>query len=320
MKSLGGFLELETNLNTEYHSGLLRFNSGRNALKVLLHSVDANKIFVPYFICQVVIDAIKEFPIEIEYYEIDDNFEIDFGKKMIPTDAWVICVNYFGIKQEYIKSLSFANLIIDNSQAFFSKPIPSNHTFYSPRKFLGVPDGGYLSTSVEIKSNYPQDNSNERFSHLLKRVELGPEKAYLDFLKNEDLISEMKVLKMSKLTSKILNSVCTDTIINRRKENYKIYDSLLKEHNICQLSIHENDVPLGYIFVSKKKKKKKKKNLRQILLQNKVYVPVYWPNLNTEFGENSLAHKLSEKLYCLPIDQGLDINDINKISNLILKA
>ena len=313
MKSLGGFLELETNLNTEYHSGLLRFNSGRNALKVLLHSVDANKIFVPYFICQVVIDAIKEFPIEIEYYEIDDNFEIDFGKKIIPMDAWVIYVNYFGIKQEYIKSLSFANLIIDNSQAFFSKPIPSNHTFYSPRKFLGVPDGGYLSTSVEIKSNYPQDNSNERFSHLLKRVELGPEKAYLDFLKNEDLISEMKVLKMSKLTSKILNSVCTDTIINRRKENYKIYDSLLREHNICQLSIHENDVPLGYVFISIEK------NLRLNLLKNKIYIPTYWQGLEVKFGKDSLAHKLAEKLYCLPIDQGLDINDIKKISTIILQ-
>jgi len=314
MKSLGGFLELETRSDNEYHNDLLSFNSGRNSLKALLQNVNIKKIFVPYFICQVVIDSIKEFPIEIEYYEIDENFEIDLKDKDIPLDAWLLYVNYFGIKGEYANTLPYQNLIIDNSQAFYSKPITHHHTFYSPRKFLGVPDGGYLSTPIDIKTNYLEDNSYDRFSHLLKRVELGPEKAYSDFLKNEELISGLKVLKMSKLTSNILKSIDSDSVIEKRKKNYEVYDSLLRKHNKCQLSIHKNDVPLGYIFISTNE------NLRQILLQNKVYVPLYWPDLKDEFGDNSLAYKLSQKLYCLPIDQGLDIDDINRISTIILKA
>ncbi len=63
-----------------------------------------------------------------------------------------LCTNYFGIKDEFITSLSkqVSNLIVDNAQSFFSNPIENIDTFYSPRKFFGVSDGAYLYCDTRI--------------------------------------------------------------------------------------------------------------------------------------------------------------------------
>ena len=62
----------------------------------------------------------------------------------------VLIVNYFGLMdkniQKFIESYNNINIIIDNTQAFFSNPVWKDKVYnvYSCRKFIGVPDGGYL--------------------------------------------------------------------------------------------------------------------------------------------------------------------------------
>ena len=71
------------------------------------------------------------------------------------------------------------------------------------------------------------DSSLGRFTHLLKRVELGPELAYRDFEDNENIISNLEILKMSNLTTKMLHSVDYERIKHKRRSNFELYDSLL---------------------------------------------------------------------------------------------
>lgn len=312
MKSLGGFLELEANNGNHYHPNSFAVNSGRNALKLLLQNSSIQEIYVPFFICQVVVDVIKGLNINLCLYDIDEQFEI-IGD--IPKDSCLLYVNYFGIKQDYIEQLSHKQLIIDNSQAFFAKPLNGNHSFYSPRKFFGIPDGGYLATDLSIK-NWDQlstDSSEDRFTHLLKRVELGPESAYGDFTHNENIINNLETLRMSKLTTKMLHSVDYERVKNKRRSNFELYHSLLSKPNKYHISISKNDVPLCYPLVVNNNQ------LRELLRDQRIYVPYYWPQIEDRYGKSNSAAQLSYKIFCLPLDQGLEKEDIEYIINKVQK-
>src|SRR5690606_14912956 len=112
---------------------------------------------------------------------------IDF--KMSPTEC-LLYTNYFGIKETTVNRLSRAvkNLIIDNSQAFFSKPLKGIDTFYSCRKFFGVSDGAYLQSNNLISTKLDRDISVLRVSHLIKSIDLGVEDGYQDYLDNNNLL------------------------------------------------------------------------------------------------------------------------------------
>ncbi len=312
MKSLGGFLELETNLGNHYHPNLLALNSGRNALKILLQNSSFQEIYLPYFICQVVVDVIQELNINICFYDINNHFEI---KGDIPENSCLLYVNYFGIKQDYVEQLRYRQLIIDNSQAFFAKPLQGNHSFYSPRKFFGIPDGGYLATDLTIENLdlLSIDSSEDRFTHLLKRVEFGPEEAYSYFTENENIINNLGVKKMSRLTTKMLQGVNYDSIKNKRRSNFELYHSLLSKPNEYHVSIGKNDVPLCYPLVVNNNQ------LRGVLRDQKIYIPYYWPEIEDRYGKSNSASRLSHKIFCLPVDQGLETEEIEYIVNKIQK-
>ena len=83
---------------------------------------------------------------------------------------------------EYVKIVTdryAPNIIIDNTQAFFSRPLPEIDTFYTCRKFFGVADGAYLYTDKEADFDIPQDYSSSRMLFLLDRLDRSAEKAFL---------------------------------------------------------------------------------------------------------------------------------------------
>ncbi|MDY0042931.1 MAG: hypothetical protein RBS57_21680, partial [Desulforhabdus sp.] len=143
MKAIGGYFELELNPGPEYHLGAVRLNSGRNAFEYILRAKRVEKVFLPYYTCEVMFQPVARAGVACELYGIGENFEpmFDFGS-MRPSD-YLVYTNYFGLHEHVAKEISKVcqNLIVDNSQAFFTRPLKGVDTFYSPRKFFGLPDG-----------------------------------------------------------------------------------------------------------------------------------------------------------------------------------
>ena len=172
MKEIGGYFELELAQGDEYHSEAIKLNSGRSCLLYILRSQKPAKVYVPYYICNSILEPIISEGIEYEFYNIDLNFEIVIAP-MLKSEEKLLYVNYFGLKSDYVQSLveKYAQaLVIDNTQAFFDKQIKGIDTFYSPRKFFGVSDGGYLYTNSELNENLEQDKSIEFSQQLLGRL------------------------------------------------------------------------------------------------------------------------------------------------------
>ena len=69
-KEIGGYLELEHFHGQEYYPDFPKVNLGRTALVWLLRSVGCRKLFMPYYICDTVTDAVVKEGVEVMNYHL----------------------------------------------------------------------------------------------------------------------------------------------------------------------------------------------------------------------------------------------------------
>lgn len=317
MKSIGGYFELELSNKEHYHKNALRLNSARNCLECILMERHYSTVYIPYFTCEVVLEPIVKLGIEYRYYQVNYKLEPTSLPKLHIGEAFLY-TNYFGLKQDYVSQLAaiYGNsLIVDNSQAFYAKPIEHIDTFYSARKFFGVPDGAYLYADGVLVDQYEYSQSANRMSHLLIRLEKGAEAGYEEFKKNDASLSNLPISKMSLLTSHILESVDYEAIAAKRRNNYLQLDGTLGMINNVHFPIKsEEDVPMIYPFIDSRQKISRKK-----LIDNNIFIAKYWPNV-IDYKNFETESFLANSLFPIPIDQRYGQNDMSRIISTIINA
>lgn len=313
MNAIGGYFGLELNRQSEYHTDAIRLNTGRNALEYLLIVRKYKKIYLPYYTCDVLLEPIKKLGLSYEFYSIDENFEAIFNFSKIGIDECFLYTNYFGIKDNFISKLRIkcANLIVDNAQAFYSKPLSNVDTFYSCRKFFGVADGSYLYTNKTIEAELEVDISYNRFEHLLRRVDVSAEDGYPYFVDNDKSLSNLPILKMSNLTQRILESIDYKQIATIWRENYQYLNRALRNLNQIQFELNSQQVPMVYPFYSSDL------SLRKRLIESRVYTAQYWPNVLEWVAEDSIEWQFTTNIIHLPIDRRYSKADLDKIITII---
>jgi hypothetical protein len=248
MKEIGGYFELELTKSIEYHSKLIKLNSGRNTFKYILKTRNPKKVFIPNYICDSIIEPLEELKISYEFFNVDENFEIVQDIKLKENEM-IFYVNYFALKSKYIEKLVHKyknNLIVDNTQAFFEKPLKDIDTIYSPRKFFGVSDGGYLSTNKFLNEDLEQDKSYSHSIQLLGRIDKNASSFYNEYQKAETRLINQPIKKMSRLTQSILSSIDYDNAMKKRKENFAYLQEALNDENILDVSILSQSSPFVY--------------------------------------------------------------------------
>ena len=75
--SYGGFQPLELKQGQAYYSedkyNLLKYNSAKVGIDILIEKEHIQKIFVPFYLCPNVCREIERHDLKVEYYSIDDN-------------------------------------------------------------------------------------------------------------------------------------------------------------------------------------------------------------------------------------------------------
>ena len=306
LPDFGGFL----------HDDGVLLNSGRNALEYVFRSLpDINHLWIPYYTCDVILEPIKKLDISFSFYRIDEKLEIRDSIDLRDGD-YLLYTNYFGIKDCYVRQLAEkygTRLIVDNAQAWYADPIPGISTIYSPRKYVGIPDGGiaYCPSRIDI-DQFERDNSYERCSHLLKRIDLGPSVGYPDYRENSKSLVNQPIRRMSKLTERLLRAVDFDSIKQKRWNNFSYLDKCLKKENSLSFAdISSNKCPMVYPFLGKNS------SLKESLINNRVFVATYWPNVSKWTSPSDWEFRLAQELVCLPVDQRYGEAEMNEIIDLI---
>ena len=309
MDAIGGYFELELRHGEHYHKDAIRLNTARNCFEYVLIARKYRRVYIPYYTCEVMLQPLRRQHVEYTFYSIDWNLEPVETFNLKDGEAFLY-TNYFGLKQDCVERLAKvygSRLIVDNAQAFYAPRIEGIDTFYSPRKFFGVPDGGYLYIDCRLEGELSQDTSYERMTHLLIRADKDAEAGYGAFRENEDKLDNAPVMRMSKLTEKLLMSIDYYTIAQTRKKNYQYLDSFLKDKNKFPIKADTEDTPMAYPFLSDANGIKKR------LIHHRIYIPTYWTNIYNLCSQNSLEYKMTDNLLCIPIDQRMQLEEISCI-------
>lgn len=310
MKPIGGYFELELPTHQEYHSNAIALNSGRFCLEYILRCRKYSKIYVPYYTCDSAVEPIIKMGISYEFYRINNEYHIIDDITLSGNEA-LMYTNYWGLQSEYCTQLAkkYGNhLILDYTQAFFAKPINGIDTFYSCRKFFGVPDGGYLYSDIQVDLEIEQDFSYSRMDSLVKRIDLSPEQGYNDFHRCSEEFHHLPIRNMSKFTKRMMTAIDYEEIAKKRRRNYEILRKSLGGKELL-----DDEVPMVFPYLANDGQ-----SLRKKLIQNKIFVAKYWPNVEEWVGENALETWMANNILPLPIDQRYGVEDMQRIINTIL--
>lgn len=312
IKPLGGYIELQLPEKEEYYPSLLKVNTGTNAFEYILKVHGYKHVYLPYFTCEAMLKPVKDLGLQYTFYHIDRKLDPVINFEIHPEDCFVY-TNYFGIKQKTVSRLAnqLKNLIVDNSQAFFSHPIPRIDTFYSCRKFFGVPDGSYLQLNSSWRLDLELDISFDRFSHLIKSIDLGTEAGYGDYVEHSTTLLSEPLKEMSALSKKILQTIDYEYCRERRHANFSFLHEFLKDTNDLPIEFFQGDAPQLYPLLLHKD------GLKAQLIQKKIFVPTFWPNVFKWTDNSMYENTLSRNLIALPIDHRYDLDDMERILTVI---
>ena len=315
---MGGFfgLELPEYGNFPYPESpcCAWLSSGRAAFECLLGNIPRPEcIWIPRFICNTVLQAAEHLNIPVCRYSCTAQLE-PILPDISPNDL-VLLVNYFGLTEDIVAKAAAqlpGRCMVDATSALYSPPLPGIPTFYSPRKFCGVADGGIALSPTPIQK-LPHNSavSSNTSLHLLARLESGAEAALPICEQAENALSAPP-RRMSKLTRRLLLSIDFDTAARRRLQNYDTLHRALACINRLHLPEHPAHAPMCYPLVTGIP------GLRDSLIDAGIALPLFWPEVIDATDAASPENRLARLLLPLPLDQRYSTNEMQRLISLIL--
>ncbi len=293
-------------------------SSGRAAFECLLrgHPAAIRRVHVPRFTCNTVLEPLERLGIAATRYACSEQLHPRLPETFEPGDA-VLLTDYFGLTGEAVARMADAlqargiPVFVDATTAFFAAPLPGVPTFYSPRKFMGVADGGIARAPYPIPLPSEQDHSAPRARVLLERLEHGA-RAALPASEAAEAELHAEPRRMSALTRALLHSMDYPTIAEHRRNNYRQLHTALAPLNHLELPAEPPGGPMCYPFVSGIP------GLRDALIDAGIALPLYWPEVLERCAPQSTEARLARRLLPLPLDQRYGKKDMARLLRLIL--
>lgn len=304
-KPLGGYFELTIPEGKSWHPSAVRLNSARNALRYYLARKNIRQIYLPEYICDSVIRALRKDDVKIQFYPLDKRL-MPIVPEGVSALKPLLIVNYFGMNIS--REVPLQHKIVDNSQAFFLPAPEQAPAIYSPRKFFGVADGAYLYGCSARKGTLKASFSWSHYSANLKRMELSPEEGLQAHRQNEERLEHEPVSSMSVLTERLLRCVNYQSCKTIRERNFSLLHTRLNSLNRLELVDPKPSGPMAYPFLAKSN------DLTQYLRSLNIFCPTYWSGVLSRSKPDSWATQLVKQLTPLPIDHRLNDVDITRIS------
>jgi len=315
--TLGGFFPLEFRNGISLHPNAINLNSGRNALRFALEATKPERLYLPAFTCGSVVKAVEASGTQYVFYHVNSRLEVDEPPNL-GREEMFLYINYFGLKSQFVAHL-FAlyrqGLIVDNSMSLFDPPLREATTIYSPRKFVGVPDGGYLfgPNYVETTIPKPEKLPVDSITPLVRRHDSPKDwENYQSFRRSQDAFVNLPIAGMSEITARILGALDYESIARTRQRNFWALHSELGATNEFSISLDalRDSVPMVYPY-----KTPNSVAIRSELINREIFVATYWKK--ALLNASPVERELIESVIPLPIDQRMDLEDVLHLVNQI---
>lgn len=250
------------------------------------------------------------------------------GSSIQPNDL-VVLIDYFGFPCDpYCANRAKergAWVLEDACQALLSGETGkySDFVLFSPRKFLGVPDGGILVCRRDIGCDAirledpPPEWWLKAFSASLLRREFdlyGGDRHWFRLFQETEPGGPIGHYGMSEFSRIILQNYFDCSMIARKRvENYRLLLDKLRDFALFP-SLPPHVVPLGFPI-----RIKDRDRVHQALFAHEIYPPVHWPIEGVVPGKFESSHRLSAEIMTLPCDQRYDGTEMARMAECLLE-
>lgn len=310
---------------------ILLFNA-RSGIKLVIDQLRPGAVWLPSYLCPSILSAIDLEFSSIKFYPVGKDLSVvsnDFLADLRPDDLF-LCIDYFGFPYdgyllEQVQQCG-CKILRDCSQALFfdfHKDQVSDFHLFSPRKFLGVPDGGILQAKSKItfQSLNLTLNDEETFITMLQAVILrrdfdlfGDNREWFDYFQRGETLFKPNASPMSDLSQLLLrNGFDYEFIQVQRRKNYIVLAERLSQIALFPL-LPDNVVPLGFPVVVPDRDA-----VRARLFEQEVYPPIHWDIHRIVPAKYEDSRELADHIMTLPCDQRYDENDMFYMADNLLR-
>jgi len=331
-KIMGGMFGLEINFQPDLSSLAvpailagphLRLATARSAFTLLALTLRPPTVWLPSYLCGVVLEAFKDAGTCVKFYPVGEQLKITDEEwvNSVESHDMVVFIDYFGFNMwnfygEAVKNRG-AWVVEDACQAMLNLSFSENadYVIASPRKFLGVPDGGILlaQNEAELPSVDLPPPPAEWWIDSLKASHLrasfdrhGGDREWFELFRKTDPNGPVEPTRMSELSSQLLDHAFNyETISSLRRSNFRQLAMALPEFAIF-FELPANVAPLGFpVSVCDRD------HLRLGLFEHGIFPPIHWPIHGIVPKEFEASHCLEKKIMTLPCDQRNSPEDIS---------
>lgn len=312
MKEIGGYIELEHYHGDMLHENCIQLNCGRSCLEYLIRAHGIQKMLLPEFMCDSVFNLCERFGVQTRFYTVRENLRPE--AVMPASDEWLYLMSYYGqLTDSELKHYAntVPHLIIDFSQDYFHAPVNGADCLYTCRKYFGVSDGGLLFSDARLREETLEtDVSYDKMGYLLGRFEKGPYEFYQESAANNKRFATEPMKYMSLLTKNLLHAIDYTFVSKQRTENFRYLHEQLQAENQLKLRVPEGAFAYPYMVSDAAA-------LRRYMIENKVFIPILWPNVIKNAPDSSSAYILAHNILPIPVDQRYTTTDMAYIVSLI---
>ncbi len=301
------------------------FCNATSALAELLGRLTPGSVWLPSYCCIALFLAAEAARVPIRIYGIGGDLswdETDWIDQVRPGDA-VVIIDYFGRRQKpaQLEALRArgAWVIEDATQAMLNDQVgeAADFTIFSPRKFLGVPDGGILASSAALQIEpfaleaAPAEWWLTAFNATLGRRDFdrfGGERRWFDLFQQAERTAPIGPFAMSGL-SRVLLSTCFDyaALRKRRQDNYDRLEEALGDLAVMPPR-DEGEVPMAFPI-----RVMERSAVLKSLFSQQIFSPVHWPLEGFIPHDFADSHRLSREIISLHCDHRYGEADMRRI-------
>lgn len=303
--------------------------NARSAIWDVIRQLQPTRAWLPTFLCPVLLSTVPDVS-RIEFY--CPGSRLDFGTtewiSAVQPDDLVVIIDYFGWNngRHVIARLKKrgACTIVDRSQCwpFPSTELAGDYVVYSPRKHVGVPDGGILLTAAkrERPQSSPCSSPVGWFATALN-ASLGralfdrgdSSRAWYEAFQKAEAAMPLGAYAASDVTNAILELAPDDEVQGRavkRRANYLLLAQRLSSLALFQ-DLPDDVIPLGFPIVVENRDQ-----LQQAFFSEHIYPAVHWRLEGMVSTQHEVAHRLSQRILTLPCDDRCNLSDLARIAEI----
>jgi hypothetical protein len=302
--------------------------SARAAFGLLADFLRPKTVWLPSYLCGVILRSLSEPDARIRYYAVDDRlrFVDDRWLDSIEQGDMTVFIDYFGFNlwSELGREARRrgAWVVEDACQAMLNDQFceSAHYVVFSPRKFIGVPDGGILAArnGAELPgrplSAPPAKWWLDAFAASRLRAEFdrhGGNRRWFELFRVTEANAPAFAAKMSELSSLLIKYVDYGLRASKRRENYCILAAALPEMGLFA-SMPAGTVPLGFPVTLARRDR-----VMSALFAEQIYPAIHWSIDGIVPTEFRPSHHLSQTIATLPCDHRYTPSDMERLASIV---